>query len=158
MQPEHSNESMSLYEAIVEQASDAIILADREGAVQVWNRGAETIFGYTAAEALGRSLDLIIPERFRRAHWEGFRNAMDSGRTKYANRVLTTRSAHKDGRKVYVDLSFAILKGPDGAVIGALAIGRDCTSRYQADSALRARVLELEKQLASASKQASGGS
>lgn len=154
MQPDQAFETanLNLFQAIVEQAPDAVIFADRDGAIRVWNRGAETVFGYAAAEALGNSLDLIIPERLRRAHWEGFRRAIDTGQTKYVDRVLTTRSAHKDGSKLYVDLSFGLLKDRAGAVTGALAIGRDCTTRYLSDSALRARVLELEEKLEIASK------
>jgi PAS domain S-box-containing protein len=75
------------------------------------------------------SLDVIIPERLRAAHWEGFNRAIDSGQTKYAGKVITTRSAHKNGGKLYVDLSFALVRDRAGAVIGALAIGRDCTAR-----------------------------
>ena len=135
----------NLFQAIVEQAPDPIIFADRDGAIRVWNRGAETVFGYAADEILGKSLDVIIPERLRGAHWEGFRRAVDSGQTKYENRVLTTRSVHKNGSKLYVDLSFALLKDEAGAVIGAMALGRDGTARYLSERALRARVAELEK-------------
>ena len=134
----------ALAQAIVDQAPDAIIFADRNGIIRTWNRGAERIFGYPAADALGASLDLIIPERFRRAHWEGFRRAIDTGRTKYGDRVLTTRSAHRDGSKLYVDLSFGLVSDDSGAILGALAIGRDCTARYAADAALRARLATLE--------------
>jgi PAS domain S-box-containing protein len=140
--PEHSGAALS--QAIVDQAPDAIIFADRDGMIRVWNRGAERIFGYAAADALGSSLDLIIPERFRRAHWEGFQRALDTGRTKYADRVLTTRSAHRDGSKLYVDLSFGLVTDDGGAILGALAIGRDCTARYAADAALRSRLAALE--------------
>lgn len=152
MQPAGEFENSNLFQSMVEQAPDAIIFADREGAIRVWNRGAETIFGHSAAEVLGGSLDVIIPERLRRAHWEGFRRAVDSGQAKYADRVLTTRSMHKNGSKLYVDLSFGLVRDGTGAVAGALAIGRDCTARYLADAALRARVLELEQQLEIASK------
>ena len=145
---------LDLFQAIADQASDAIISADRDGAIRGWNRGAETIFGYSAAEAVGKSLDVIIPERLRSAHWEGFRRAMDTGRTKLGGRILTTRSVHKDGRKLYVDLSFGLVRDRSGAVTGAFAIGRDCTARYLSDSALRARISELEKKLAVLSKQA----
>lgn len=124
----HAN--LNLLQAIVEQAPDAIIFADYNGAIRVWNRGAETDFGYSAAEALGNSLDVIIPERLRSAHWEGFRRAIDTGQTKYGSRGLTTRSVHKDGTKRYVDLSFGLVKDGTGAVAGALAIGRDCTTRH----------------------------
>jgi PAS domain S-box-containing protein len=130
---ECGNTNPDLFQAIVEQAPDAIIFADRDGTIQVWNRGAETVFGYSAAEVVGSSLDVIIPERLRRAHWEGFRRAIDSGQTKYGNQVLTTRSVHKDGHRSYVDLSFGLLRDRGGAVVGALAIARDCTTRYLAD-------------------------
>jgi len=123
----------SLFQAIVEQAPDAIIFADCDGTIRVWNRGAEIIFGYSAAEVLGGSLDVIIPERLRSAHWEGFRKAIDTGLTKYVGRVLTTRSAHKNGNKLYVDLSFSVVRDGFGSVAGALAIGRDGTTRYLTD-------------------------
>ena len=142
---EFEHAKLNLFQAIVEQAPDAIIFADRGGAIRVWNRGAEIVFGYAAAEVLGKSLDVIIPERLRDAHWEGFRRAIDTGQTKYGNRVLTTRSVHKNGSKLYVDLSFGLLKDEAGAVIGAMAVGRDGTARYLSDGALRARVAELEK-------------
>ncbi|MGH8851175.1 MAG: PAS domain-containing protein [Casimicrobiaceae bacterium] len=134
----------NLAQAIVTQAPDAIIFADRDGAIRIWNRGAERIFGFAAAEILGASLDVIIPERFRRAHWEGFRRAIETGQIRYADRVLTTRSARKDGSRLYVDLSFGLVRDEGGAVLGALAIGRDCTERYAADTALRARAAALE--------------
>jgi PAS domain S-box-containing protein len=132
MQPAHEFEhaDFNLFQAIVEEAPDAIIFADREGAIRVWNRGAEAIFGYAAAEVLGSSLDVIIPERLRRAHWEGFRRAIDTGQTKFGGRVLTTRSVHKDGSKLYVDLSFGLIRNGAGAIAGALAVGRDCTARH----------------------------
>ena len=140
--PEQAGAALS--RTIVDQAPDAIIFADRDGMIRVWNRGAERIFGYPAADALGSSLDLIIPERFRRAHWEGFQRALDTGRTKYADRVLTTRSAHRDGSKLYVDLSFGLVTDDGGAILGALAIARDSTARYAADAALRSRLAALE--------------
>ena len=122
----------SLFQLIVEQAPDAMIYADREGVVRIWNLGAEAAFGYTAGEVLGKSMDVIIPERFRRAHWDGFRRALETGQTKYAGRVLTTRAVHKDGSKRYVDLSFGMVKDEAGIVTGVLAIARDCTERHLA--------------------------
>ena len=147
MEPAHEFDSadFNLFQALVEQAPDAIIFADREGVIRVWNRGAETVFGYAATEVLGGSLDVIIPERLRRAHWEGFRKAIDTGQTKYTGRVLTTRSVHKNGSKLYVDLSFGLIRNGAGAIAGALAVGRDCTARHLAEGALRARVAELEE-------------
>jgi PAS domain S-box-containing protein len=138
------NGSVSLCQAIVEQAPEAIIFADREGAIRLWNGGAEAVFGHAAADVIGQSLDVIIPERLRRAHWDGFNHAISTGQQKYVNRVLTTRSMHKNGAKLYVDLSFALVRDEGGAVAGALAVGRDCTARHLADSALRAHMAELE--------------
>jgi len=145
MPGEFEDAKLNLFQAIVQQAPDAIIFADRGGAIRIWNRGAETVFGYAAAEVLGKSLEIIIPERLRDAHWEGFRQAIDTGQTKYGRRVLTTRSVHKNGSKLYVDLSFGLVKDEAGAVTGAMAIGRDGTARYLSDGALQARVAELEK-------------
>lgn len=134
-----------VFRAIVDQSTDAVIFSDRDGTIRIWNRGAELVFGYSAAEALGRSLDLIIPERLRAVHWEGFRRAVDAGRTKYAGKVMTTRAVHKNGSTLYVDLSFGLAKDNAGELAGVFAIGRDCTGRYLAEKKLRSRILELEQ-------------
>ncbi|HEX6795082.1 MAG TPA: PAS domain S-box protein [Casimicrobiaceae bacterium] len=118
--------------AIVENASDAVIFADRDGRIRLWNRGATLVFGYASNEMIGESLDRIIPERLRAAHWDAFNRSIETGRTKHVDRVLTTRSIHKDGRKLYVDLSFGLVKDANGIVLGAFAVGRDCTERYLA--------------------------
>ena len=143
-------DAAALYRAIGEGASDAIIFAGRDGVIRLWNRGAELIFGYTAAEAIGQSLDLIIPERLRKAHWDAFDRSMETGRTKYTDRILTTRSMRKDGGKLYVDLGFGLVKDAHGVPVGAFATGRDCTARYESERALKARVQELEAQAAAA--------
>ena len=134
--------------AIVEATSDAVIFADREGVIRLWNRGAQLIFGYSPEEALGQSLDIIIPERLRNAHWEAFDRSLQSGQTKYTDRVLTTRSMHKTGSKLYVDLGFGLVRDASGVVTGAFATGRDCTARYLSDAELKARVRALEARLA----------
>lgn len=154
MHPTHEFEISKLdyFQAIEDQTSDAFIFADRDGVIRAWNRGAEAIFGYTAAEVMGSSLDVIIPERLRSAHWEGFRRAIDTGQTQHKGRVLTTRSVHKGGSKVYVDLSFGLVKDRSGRVAGAFAIGRDCTARHLSESALRARVSELEERISTLSR------
>lgn len=139
MQAIEEIETGKLFKAIVEQAPDAIIFSDRDGVIRVWNRGAEVIFGYTAAEVLGESLDVIVPERFRAAHWAGFRRAVEAGQTKYGNRVLTTRSTHKNGSKLYVDMSFGLVRNDGGTILGALAVARDCTARHLAEIAQRTR-------------------
>ena len=137
-------ETAALYRTIGETTSDAIIFAGRDGIIRLWNRGAELIFGYAADEAIGRSLDLIIPERLRRAHWDAFDRSMETGQTKYTDRVLTTRSMRKDGTRLYVDLGFGLVKDASGIPVGAFATGRDCTARFEAERALKARVQELE--------------
>ena len=124
---------MSAADATTEPGPDAVIFADREGVIRYWGGAAEAVFGHGAAEALGNSLDLIIPERFRQAHWRAYDRALESGQTKYDNRVLTTRSMKKDGTTLYVDLTFKLVKDERDAVLGALATGRDCTARYLAE-------------------------
>jgi PAS domain S-box-containing protein len=126
-----------LCRAIVARAQDAVIVADREGIIRLWNRGAEIIFGFGADEALGRNLDLIVPEKLRRAHNEGYRLAIETGQVRHDGRVLTTRSQHKWGSRLYVDLSFSLLKDEAGQVIGAFAIGRDATARHLEEVARR---------------------
>ena len=129
---------------IVAQTSDAIIATDSGGAIRVWNAGAEQLFGHAQAEMLGGSLDAIIPETLRQAHWAGFDHAVATGQMKYSGEVMTTRSMHKDGRRLYIDMSFNLLRDAADQVVGVLAIARDCTSRYEAERAMRARVRELE--------------
>ncbi|MFZ2628824.1 MAG: PAS domain S-box protein [Rugosibacter sp.] len=126
------DEAFNLFQAIIEQAPDAMIYADKNGTIRVWNRGAEAIFGYAAEEAIGKNLDVIIPERFRRAHWDGFNKAIAAGQTRHSGKAMTTRSVHKNGNKLYVDMSFSLVKDRAGNVMGSLAIGRDSTARHLA--------------------------
>jgi PAS domain S-box-containing protein len=133
---------------LVEQTSDAIIFADKGGVIRLWNHGAERIFGHAAADVIGGSLDVIIPEKLLPAHNAGFGNAMSSGKMKYVNKVLTTRSMRKDGTTIYVDMSFDMIRDADGNILGALAIARDSTERYTAERAQRVRITELEKAVA----------
>src|SRR4051794_38485206 len=98
---------------LVEQSPDAMIFADREGVIRVWNAAAERIFGHSPAAAIGQSLDIIVPDRFRDAHWTGFRRALLDGATKYAGQSLPTRSMRADGESFYVELSFAIIHDAD---------------------------------------------
>jgi PAS domain S-box-containing protein len=134
-----------LHRLIVEEMPEAVIFADRQGTVRLWNRGAETMFGYSATEALGQSLDLIVPERFRARHWEGYRQVMATGVTRYGERLLAVPAMRKDGRRISIEFSIALLKDERGAVAGALAVVRDVTARWQAERELRARLAALEK-------------
>jgi PAS domain S-box-containing protein len=121
---------------IVEGMPDAVILTDTEGVIRQWNRGAETLFGYAASEALGAPVELIIPEKLRRAHGDGFRRAVAAGHLKSEGKVLTTRADSKHGARLYVDFSFGLLKDGGGAVVGVFAVGRDATARYLEKRAL----------------------
>ncbi|HEX6018032.1 MAG TPA: PAS domain S-box protein [Burkholderiaceae bacterium] len=127
-----------VYRAIVEQAAEAIVVADREGTICLWNRGAQRVFGFSESEALGANLDLIIPERLRAAHWEAYGRAFETGRLRAPGKARVTRSQHRDGRKLYVEMSFGLALDDAGAVLGAFAIARDCTDRVAAGSTPRA--------------------
>ncbi len=120
-----STDNLDLFRLVVEQAPDGIIFADREGVVQVWNNAAADLFGYLPEEAIGRTLDIIIPEHLRQAHWEGFGKAVASGHTEHGTRALKTRAIHKSGHKLYVSLAFSVVKDRDGRVIGAMATARE---------------------------------
>ena len=129
---------------LLRAAGDAIIAAGPDGSIVFWNPAAERIFGYTEEEALGRSLDLIIPERFRHRHWDGYRQVMQTGHTKYGTDVLRVPALHKDGRTLSIAFTVALLRAPgDGARVIA-AIVRDETSRRSEERALRQRLAELE--------------
>jgi PAS domain S-box-containing protein len=142
-----TTEQAGLSQALIEHLADAVIFADHEGLIQVWNAGAEAVFGYSADQVLGQRLDVLIPERLRSAHWAAFDTAVDTGRMKYGRESMTTRSIHKDGSDLYVDLSFALVKDADGRVLGSVAVARDITRRFQADKESRKRLAELEAQV-----------
>ena len=121
-----------LAESVLEQLADAVICADRSGAIIRWNRASVVLFGYSSDEALGRSLDLIIPEHLRARHWSGFDTAVSTGGTKLQGRPTLTRAVHKSGRKLYVEMSFAIIRDDaDGKLLGAVAMARDVTERVE---------------------------
>jgi PAS domain S-box-containing protein len=125
-------DTSSLAESILEQIADAVIYADDTGTIMRWNHAAAALFGYSAAEALGRKLDLIIPEHLRAAHWRGFEAAITNGAMKLQGRPTLTRAAHRTGRRLYVELTFALVKGQaGGAAHGAVAVARDVTERTE---------------------------
>ena len=127
----------SFFQAVVDHAPVSIIVAGRDGNIVAWNRASEALFGFSAGEVIGHSLDVIIPEHLRRAHWEGFDRSLASGTTKYAGQVMTTRATTKDGRKLYVEFSFGILADAGGQVTAVMAVGRDGTARFLAERAAR---------------------
>ncbi len=132
------------YEQLLEAIGDAILVADEKGVITFWNPAAERIFGFARTEALGQSLDLIIPERLRQRHWEGYRKTMESGRTRYGADLLRVPAVHKDGHALSIAFTVALLVSGEGKVNGIAAVIRDETQRFQEERALRRRVAELE--------------
>jgi PAS domain S-box-containing protein len=137
-----------LEKALIAQAPDAIIFSDCPGVIRLWNHGAETLFGHSAEEAIGLTLDLIVPEPYRTAHWAGFFRAVQQGRFANDDVLLTSRALTKDGRVVAVELSAAIIWSPSRRVTGILAIGRDVTDRRAREQAQHERISSLERQVA----------
>jgi len=129
---------------IIDQTPLAVIFGDREGIIRLWNSGAEAMFGYTAAEAVGQSMDLIVPEKHRPKHWEGYDRVMHTGVTKYGREVLAVPALTKSGRRISIEFNVALLHDETGQVIGAAATINDVTARWERDKALRARLAELE--------------
>ncbi len=132
------------FEALIRGAGDAIVAAGPDGTIILWNRAAERIFGYSETEALGHSLDLIIPERFRVRHWDGYRTVMQTGQTRYGADVLRVPALHKDGRSLSIAFSVALLYSPTQEIQAIAAIIRDETDRWEQERALRQRLAELE--------------
>jgi len=132
---------------IVEATGDAVLFGDREGKIRFWNAGAEATFGWTAAEAVGQSMDLIIPERLRGRHWEGWDKTMATGVTKYGRELLAVPAARKDGAPLSIEFTIQLVRDDQGAIVGAGAIIRDVTARWNRDKELRKRLKEMESQL-----------
>ena len=134
------------FEQLVQAAGDAIIAADPEGMILSWNPAAERIFGFAAGEALGQTLDLIIPERFRARHWEGYRRVMETGKSKYAADVLRVPATAKDGRALSIAFTVTLLDASEGDRLIA-AIVRDETTRWNEERELKRRLAELEQRV-----------
>jgi PAS domain S-box-containing protein len=128
--------------AMIAQAAEAMILTDSDGTIRIWNRGAERIFGYSPIEALGSGFTLIVPPRLRGPLRVGFQQMIDSGHIASGDGVLRLRAVHKRGGTLYVDMSFGLVRDGVDSVVGAFAIGRDCTARHLAE---RAMVVELKR-------------
>jgi PAS domain S-box-containing protein len=138
------NTPAGLGEALLHSASDAIIATDREGRITFWNPGAERIFGFTAAEANGQSLDLIIPENLRARHWSGFRHTMATGTSRYGHGdLLSVPGLTRDGARISVEFTILLLRDGMEAVTGTVAVMRDVTKRFE-------EVRELKRRLAGA--------
>jgi PAS domain S-box-containing protein len=133
----------TLREAILSMQSDAIVAADKDGMIVFWNPGAERVFGYSSAEAVGQSLDIIIPARLRRRHWDGYQRIMDGGESRYGHGdLLAVPGMAKDGRSLSIEFTIVPLRtGADG-LIGLAAIIRDVTKRFEETRALKRKLAE----------------
>jgi|SRR5579862_2241090 len=138
-----SNEALT--QQIVACTPDGVIFADRDGVIRFWNAGAEALFGYSAQEAVGQPLALIIPERLRPRHDEGYRRVMQTAATKYsARQLLSVPAMRKDGGRISVESSIALLADPNGGLLGVAAVMRDVTDRWRKEKEMTERLAALE--------------
>ncbi|MDT6961936.1 PAS domain S-box protein [Cupriavidus sp. SZY C1] len=136
------------YQQLVSAIGDAVIISGPDGAITLWNPAAEYMFGYTQEEALGKSLDLIIPERLRARHWEGYDKTMATGQTRYGHDLLKVPAVNKRGDAMSIAFTVALMHGAGGEITGIVAVIRDETARFQEERALRKRITELEAKAA----------
>ena len=132
------------FEQLVRTMGDAVIVANADGVVRLWNAAAVRLFGFSEQEALGQPLDLIIPERLRGRHNEGYAHTVASATTRYGTTLLRVPALHTDGRSLSIAFTVSLLTAADGRVEGVVAVVRDDTARFNEDKALRRRLTELE--------------
>jgi PAS domain S-box-containing protein len=134
-----------LYRQVVEGSPDAIIYGDADGVIRLWNAGAQAIFGYTAEEAVGKSMDIIIPERLRARHWDGYNKTMATGKSRYGSGdLLAVPAITKDGRSISIEFTIQLLTDPGGRVLGPVAVIRDVTKRFLREKEMAKKLKELE--------------
>jgi PAS domain S-box-containing protein len=144
MQSERDDIGAQLAGAIVGTAADAILATDRQGIIRFWNPGADRIFGFTQEEAVGASLDLIIPERLRQRHWQGYQRVMATGATRYGTGdVLAVPALTKDGRQISVEFTILLLRDASREITGMAAILRDVTARFEETRRLKRELAKV---------------
>jgi PAS domain S-box-containing protein len=127
--------------AVLDGEADAIVVCDRDGIIRFWNAGAVRIFGFGAEEAIGRSLDIIIPERLRERHWHGWRQPMATGTSRYSGGdTLSVPALRKDGAQISVEFTISAVRDGVGEIAGLAAVMRDITARFEELKALRKQV------------------
>jgi PAS domain S-box-containing protein len=136
-----------LYRHVVEETSIAIIFADREGLIRYWNKGAEAVFGWAGDEVLGKSMDVIIPEKHRARHWEGYAEVMRSGTSKYGRSPLAVPALTKNGGRISIEFFITLPRDASGEVLGAVAAIFDVTQRWERERNLRQKLASLEAAL-----------
>jgi PAS domain S-box-containing protein len=135
-----------LADAILTTASDAIIATDRDGLITFWNPGARRIFGYSNDEAMGNTLDIIIPENLRKRHWDGYRNTMATGTSRYGESdLLAVPGMKKDGTRISVEFTIVILRDAQGQTSGTAAILRDVTKHFEETRKLRRQLADATR-------------
>jgi len=143
----------SLGKAILAAQADAILATDREGVIRFWNPGAVRIFGFPSEEAIGASLDLIIPERLRKRHWDGWERVMATGKTRYgAGDLLSVPAIARDGRQISVEFTIILLHDAGQRIVGMAAILRDVTARFEEMRRLRRQLEESARSQGSAER------
>jgi PAS domain S-box-containing protein len=136
----------ALAETILSTNSDAIVAADKDGIIFFWNPGAERIFGYPGADAVGQSLDIIIPERLRKRHWDGYSRVMKGGASRYdKGDVLAVPAIRNDGTQISIEFTIVPLRDGDGNLTGLAAIMRDVTRRFEEMQALKRKLADATK-------------
>ena len=136
--------------ALVAAIGDAVMVCDANGAITLWNPACERLFGYTEAEVLGQSMDMIIPERLRKRHWEGYDKSMETGTTRYGHDLLKVPAVNKAGQAMSIAFTVCMLYDEAGKVTACASVIRDETARFNEDRALRKRLVEMEAQLKTA--------
>lgn len=139
-------QSDAVYKQMFYAFSDAVVVSDSSGKIAHWNPSAERIFGYSEKEALGQSLDLIIPEKQRKRHWDGYYKTMQTGHTRYATDVLQVPAINKNGERISIAFTVGLLYAANNEINGIVAVIRDDTARFMKERSLRGRIEELEKE------------
>ena len=142
--------------SLVTAMADAVMVCDAKGAITLWNPAAERMFGFSEAEAMGQSLDMIVPQRQQQRHWDGYHKTMQTGITKYGNDLLKVPALHKDGHTLSIAFTVSLLHAADGSVSGIAAVVRDESVRFAQERDMRKRVAELEAQSAALNSKGAG--
>jgi PAS domain S-box-containing protein len=138
-----------LARAVVTESAEAIVVTDPDGIILLWNNGAARIFGFSAADVVGQSLDVIIPEKLRARHWQGYQQTMLTGYTRYGDKLLSVPALHRDGHRLSIEFSVALLRDEADQIVGISAIMREVSERREAEKALRAKLSELQLRIGS---------
>jgi PAS domain S-box-containing protein len=136
--------------AVVKESAEAIVVTDPAGIIRLWNDGAARMFGFPVEEALGQNLDIIIPEKLRERHWKGYFQTMATGYTKYGDKMLSVPATHRDGQRLSIEFSVALLRDDADQIVGISAIMREVSERRNTERELRAKISELENRVGSA--------